>query len=479
MRARFVSLPDSHLVSTCFRVLSNICGDCAIKRFLQENNAIISERDFASSCAIVQNGAFMTFRKSTLGNGATLITDAMPGVRSATVGLWFNVGSRDERKDQAGLTHFMEHMMFKGTHTRTAFDISSEFDALGAELNAFTSKEYTCYYAHVVDEKLSNALEILADMVVNSQFSDETIEPERKVVVEEIARSEDQPDDVAFETFSSAIMRDHPLGLPILGTREHVMGYDHEKCSVFHREHYFSGNLTIAVAGNVDHEQLLEWCEGAFADMKQGEKHVRALEAPAKRDSLAVVKKDTEQAHILYGFPYISNSDDRAFIAGAFSSMLGGSMSSRLFQEVREKRGLVYTISTVQSRRQGAGSFAVYAGTRPENIEEVVEITRRELDKMARCGTDREELDKTIESLCGQMLLGLESTMTRMSRIGRPVTLDLPLLTPEQMVERYRAITCDDIADFAHEILTADPTIAIVSPHDENEIRAMIAPDAQ
>lgn len=414
------------------------------------------------------------YRKSVLENGVTVVSDAMPGVRSVTIGLWFNVGSRDERPDQAGLTHFMEHMMFKGTPTRTAFDISAQFDALGGDLNAFTGKEYTCYYGRVVDEKLPAALEILADMVLRSEFSDETIEPERKVVIEEIARTEDQPDDIVFDVFASALLPGHPLGLPVLGTRELVGGYQHGNCAEFHAQHYYSGNLTVAVAGNVDHDALVAQCEALFADMPRGDKAVRELTAPGERIPFASLSKDTEQAHLLYGMPYLAFDDDRRFTGAVLTSILGGSMSSRLFQEVREKLGLVYSIFAHTSLYQGAGAFAVYAGTRPENIAQVVDIIRVELDRIVQDGTDEAELSKVVESLCGTMLLGMESTSTRMARIGRGFTMGSQVLDPDEMVQRYRSVTCDDVQELARQLLTQPPTLAVVSPYAEDELREKV-----
>ena len=416
----------------------------------------------------------MTFRKTVLDNGVAVVTDSMTEVRSISIGLWYNVGSCDERPDQAGLTHFMEHMMFKGTPSRTAFDISSQCDAIGADLNAFTSKEYTCYYARAVDEKLPVVLDILSDMVLNSEFSDETIEPEREVVIEEIARAEDQPDDIVFDLFYQAVLPDHPLGLPVLGTRDHVLGYQHANCIEFHEQHYHSGNLVVAVAGNVDHDSLVEMCSEKFSHMRFGTRSVRSRKMPSQRHPLIVQQKETEQAHIVYGMPYMSFDDERRFAGAVMSSMLGGSMSSRLFQEVREKNGLVYTIMTQPSLHQGLGTFAVYAGTRPENIERVVSITKKELRKMADEGTCEDELSKTVESICGQLLLELESTSSRMVRIGRGETMGMPFMEPEQIVDRYRAVSCDDVQDIANAFLLQEPTVSVVSPYDEDTIRTLV-----
>lgn len=420
----------------------------------------------------------MFYDRTVLDNGVTVITDAMPDVRSVSLGLWFNVGSRDERPDQAGLTHFMEHMMFKGTPTRTAFDISSQFDALGAELNAFTSKEYTCYYARIVDEKLADALPILADMVLNSEFSQETIDPERKVVLEEISRTEDTPDDYIYDLFGDALLPTHPLGRPVLGTRELVGGYAHANCAEFHVQHYYSGNLTVAAAGNVDHEALVAQCEQLFASMATGRKSTRAAVDPGARRPFTAQKKDTEQAHVLYGMPWMGFDDERRFAGATMSSMLGGSMSSRLFQEVREKRGLVYAIYTSPSAYQGLGQFSVYAGTNPDNIEEVVAIVRDELAKMVDEGPD-DELARTTESLCGQLLLGLESTSTRMLRIGRVETMGGQHLSADELVARYRAITRDDVRSVAAEMLGAEPTIAVISPYEVDKVQELVAKEIQ
>lgn len=413
------------------------------------------------------------YRKSELENGVTVVSDAMPGVRSVTIGLWFNVGSRDERADQAGLTHFMEHMMFKGTPSRTAFDISAQFDALGAELNAFTAKEYTCYYARAVDDKLPQALDILADMVIRSRFSEDTIEPEREVVIEEIARAEDQPDDVVFDLFASALLPNHPLGLPVLGTRQSVSGFHHANCAEFHAQHYYSGNLTVAVAGNVDHDSLVQQCERLFSSMPRGEKSRRDLQPAGQRLRFASLKKETEQAHLLYGMPFLSFDDERRFTGAVLSSILGGSMSSRLFQEVREKLGLVYSIFTHTSLYQGTGAFAIYAGTRPDNIERVVDIVRVELDKMVQDGVGPEELSKAVESLCGTLLLGMESTSGRMSRIGRAITMGVDALDPDQIVERFHSVSSDDVRNLAQQVLTQEPTVAVVSPFESERVREM------
>ncbi len=417
----------------------------------------------------------MPYQKTILDNGVTVISDSMPDVRSVALGLWFNVGSRDERTDQAGLTHFMEHMMFKGTPTRNAFEISQHFDALGAELNAFTSREYTCYYTRLVDEKLPQAFPVLADMVVNSQFSDETITPERKVVLEEIARTSDTPDDYIYDLYASALMPTHPLGRPVLGTKELVSGYHHENCIEFHNQHYYSGNLVVAAAGNVDHEQLVELSRTYLSEMPQGTKAQRSSFSEEHRSDFAAEKHDTEQAHVLYGVPWMPFDDERRYAGNALNAILGGSMSSRLFQEVREKRGLVYAIYSMIAAFQGTGFFGVYAGTRPENIKEVVGIIRSELTKISDHAPSIDELNRIEESLCGQLLLGQESTNTRMIRLGRRETIGSEQLSVDDIVERYRSLSPKDIQNVAQAFLEQEPTIAVISPYEVDRVKEAVS----
>lgn len=416
----------------------------------------------------------MTYKKTVLDNGITVVTDVMTGVRSITVGLWFDVGSRDETESQAGLSHFMEHMLFKGTSSRSAFDISSEFDAIGAEANAFTSREYTCFYARCVDEDLQTVLEILSDMVMRSTFADENIETEREVVLEEIARADDTPDDVAFEQFTKSALLDHPLGLPVLGSKDRVSAFTQSDCLKFHAEKYVGSNLTVAASGNVDHDILVQLCEKMLGSMPAGKSISRNLITRSSRKYLAVCKKEIEQAHVLVGMPFISVNDPRRFAASVMSNILGGTMSSRLFQEIRENLGLAYSVFTNPNSYLELGTFAVYAGTRPENIGRVVSIIRAELDKMANDGPTVDELKKTVDGTCGQLLLGLESTSSRMARIGRATVQNTDLLTPEEVVERYRSLTCEDVLAIAQETLKQRPTISVVSPYDENSIEEIL-----
>ena len=416
----------------------------------------------------------MSISKTTLSNGLTVITYAMPSVRSISLGLWFNVGSRDESTNQAGLTHFMEHMMFKGTSTKGPLDISMHFDKLGAEFNAFTSKEYTCYYARFVDDKLEDALSMLAEMVIDSTFSNDAIQTEREVVIEEIARSEDTPDDYVFELYNSSTFHGHKLGLPVLGTRERVGSYTHDDCQNFHDAFYHTGNLVIAAAGNLDHDALVDMVNRHFSSMNEGTKNTRTLSVPSFTSGLHCAQRETEQAHLLYGFPWYGVGDKRRYAGSVLTTLLGGSMSSRLFQEIREKRGLAYSVYATQGCYQGAGQWCVYAGTRKDNIGEVLQLIEAELDTLRTTPIGSEELQRTIDYMCGQLLLGLETTNSHMARLGKREVLGLEQISPEEQVEGYRSVTAVQICDLANELLSGKSGIALVSSCSEDELKTMI-----
>lgn len=417
----------------------------------------------------------MSVSKTTLSNGMTIVSYAMPQVRSISLGLWFNVGSRDERSDQAGLTHFMEHMMFKGTSTKGPLEISMHFDKLGAEFNAFTSKEYTCYYARFVDDKLEDALSVLAEMVIDSKFKQDAINTEREVVIEEIARSEDTPDDYVFELYNSSTFPTHSLGLPVLGTRERVGSYTHDDCCSFHNEHYHAGNLVLAAAGNLDHDHLVSLAETVFASIKPGSRVTRILEVPKFKSGLYCAQRETEQAHLIYGFPWYGVGDERRYAGSVLTTLLGGSMSSRLFQEVREKRGLAYSIYATQATYQGTGQWCVYAGARLANTGEVVQVIQHEIETLTTTAVPQDELERTIDFICGQLLLGLETTNSHMGRLGKREVLGLEQISPEQQVESYRSVTPEQVLQVAQEFLTCSPGIAVVSSSDEQEIELLLS----
>lgn len=417
----------------------------------------------------------MSFSKTVLSNGLTVLSYPMPSVRSISLGLWFRVGSRDENTQQAGLTHFMEHMMFKGTSTKGPLEISMHFDKLGAEFNAFTSKEYTCYYARFVDDKLKDALSMLAEMVIDSTFSDEAIQTEREVVIEEIARSEDTPDDYVFELYNSSTFSGHSLGLPVLGTRARVGSYTHDDCQEFHDRYYHTGNLVVAAAGNLDHDALVALVEQYFSPLKQGKTLIRETPQPLFSSGMYSAQRDTEQAHLLYGFPWygVGEGDPRRYAGSVLTTLLGGSMSSRLFQEIREKRGLAYSVYATQACYQNAGQWCIYAGTRKDNIAEVIKLIEAELDGIVRKAVNEEELTRTRDFICGQLLLGLETTNSHMARLGKREVLGLEQVSPEEQVEGYRKVTSKQIQELAEEIFSQKPGIALVSSCSDNDLETL------
>lgn len=364
--------------------------------------------------------------------------------------------------------------MFKGTSQHGPLDISMHFDKLGAEFNAFTSKEYTCYYARFVDDKLEDAISMLSEMVIDSVFSQDAIDTEREVVLEEIARSEDNPDDYVFDLYSTKTFEGHALGLPVLGNRERVASYEHDDCRAFHEEHYHAGNLVLAAAGNVDHDALVELALHYFASMKPGKRAERTITVPEFHSGLYCSTRETEQAQILFGFPWFGVGDKNRYIGSVLTTILGGSMSSRLFQEIREKRGLVYSVYATQASYQGAGQWCVYAGTRPDNVKEVVSLIKSELDILVNQLVSEEELSRTIDFLCGQLLLGLETTNSHMARLGKREVLGVEQASPEEQVKGYRSVTAEQVRCLAQKVFVRRPALAIVSSRSFDDLESIL-----
>lgn len=416
----------------------------------------------------------MFYEKTVLDNGITVITEHMEGVRSAALGFWVRVGARDEVIAEGGMSHFMEHMLFKGTTTRSALDISTAFDALGAEFNAFTSREYTCFYARLIDERLKLGFEILADMLVNSTFAHKDIIPEREVVLEEIARSQDAPEDYVYDVFSAAMFPQSALGRPVLGTPGTVSSFDTDDMHRYHDAHYTTGNITVVACGSVEHAAIVELAQRFLSGLPVGPRLERAAVEPQERPQLSCAKKDSEQANIVLGMPTIVNNDPRRFVYSLLDIIIGGGMSSRLFQEIREKRGLVYSVYASSQLYEGAGIFEMYAGTRPENIAEVVKVANEQFALAARDGVTDEELARAKELAAGSFVLGTESTRTRMSRLGRLAVLDLPIDSIDEIIEKYRVVTLDEVNEAARELFSQEMTLAVVSPYKQEKVERML-----
>jgi predicted Zn-dependent peptidase len=417
----------------------------------------------------------MFYRKTVLDNGITVISEPMDSVRSITLGIWFAVGSRDESAPEAGMSHFMEHMMFKGTPSRSARSISEEFDRIGAELNAFTSKEYTAYYSRFVDEHLNRAFEVLADMVVNSNLDDPSCLSEREVVIEEIARMEDSPDDQIHELFSNALWPAHPIGLPILGSRDTVGGFDNPQSVAFRSRHYLTGNAVVAAAGNVDHDELVALAEAKLGGLSTGPRSTRPVAHAAGSSRLTVLPKETEQAHICFGVATMNAHHPDRFALSLLDGVLGGGMASRLFQEIREKRGLAYAVYSYSALYQDTGEFAVYAGTRPSNAEEVVGLIRDELDRVASEGVTPDELDRVRQAATGHLVLGMESTRNRMQRLGKNEVTGGEILSADEIMERFNAVTMDDIRRVSAEVLSAEKALAVIGPFTAEKLEHLVS----
>jgi predicted Zn-dependent peptidase len=403
----------------------------------------------------------------------TVITEEMDTVRSVALGIWCAVGSRDESPAEAGMSHFMEHMMFKGTPTRSAAEISEAFDRLGAELNAFTSKEYTCYYARLLDQHVGSAIEILCDMVVNASLAQEACLSEREVVLEEISRYEDAPDDQVHELFASTLMPSHPLGLPVIGRKETVGGFDHASATGFHDRHYKTGNVVVAAAGALKHDEVVAMVRERLT-LADGPRSTRQHAVPVTEPRLKVQSKETEQAHICFGVAGLPARDEDRFKVAILDGVLGGGMSSRLFQEIREKRGLAYAVYSYHAQYQDAGEYVVYAGTRPDNAAEVIRLIREEIDKLVQSGITAEELDRVRESIKGQTILGLESTRARMTRLGKSEVTQGDLLSLDELVERIDSVTTGDVQAIAQRIFNGNHALAIIAPFGEDAVAHLL-----
>jgi predicted Zn-dependent peptidase len=390
-------------------------------------------------------------QKSILSNGVRVLTESMPQMVSTTIGIWVENGSRYEVGAQNGVSHFIEHVLFKGTSTRTAAQIAESIDAVGGVLNAFTGKEYTCYYAKVLGEDLRMTTALLADIFLDSTFAPAEIDRERQVVLQEISQAEDTPDDFIHDLFNLHFWQGHPLALPIFGSVETVNGIDREMLVSFMADRYRADRTFIAAAGALDHDELVKQCEHLFGSI-EGDGASAPITPPQERLIVLNHLKKLEQAHLCIGGPGVSQADRLRYAAYVLNTALGGGMSSRLFQEVREKRGRVYSIYSFMSSFIDCGYFGIYAGTSPEWVDEVVEVTLKEVAKIVREGLAPDELARAKSQLKGNMLLGMESTDSRMNRLarneiyfGRDIPLDeiargIEQVGNEQVVEL--AATC-------------------------------------
>jgi predicted Zn-dependent peptidase len=414
----------------------------------------------------------MDYQLTTLPNGLRVITENMPTLRSVAVGCWVDTGSRDETEIEAGASHFLEHLLFKGSDAWPARRISETFDGIGARHNAFTSKEYTCFWTRTRDEDLATGVEILAEMLQRPAFRQEEIDSERNVVLEEINMNEDDPTDVAHEEFITAAWAGHPLAPPILGTRESISSMSRETVSEYWARRYSPRSTVVSIAGNLP-DNLLDLVAENFGAW-EGPATTREAVTPVVTATARVHTKDTEQAHILYGSPSIVRDDDRRFALTLADHVLGGGMSSRLFREIRETRGLAYAVHSFQMSFLDAGASVVYVGTMPSQVDEVLSIVRDEANKVMDEGITDGELERAKGHVKGALALGLEDANSRMSRMGRTEVVGMEHISVDDTVERISAVTNEDIMAVAKVAYDGPSLIGAVGPFGEDELKEYI-----
>ncbi|MBI1378764.1 MAG: insulinase family protein [Frankiales bacterium] len=419
---------------------------------------------------LVEDGARV--RRTVLPGGLRVVTESLPGVRSAAFGIWVGVGSRDESPAQAGAAHYLEHLLFKGTERRSALDISAAIDAVGGEMNAFTSKEYTCFYARVLDVDLPLAVDVVSDLVTSALLRPSDVDSERDVILEEIAMRDDDPGDLVHEEFADAMFGKTPLGRPILGTVETIESITPRAIRTFYQRRYRPENMVVSAAGNVDHTTVVRLVRRAFGDagLLEGDA-VPALPRAGEfrtrgAGDVRVLTKTTEQANVVLGVPGLARDDERRFALSVLNSALGGGMSSRLFQEIREKRGLAYSVFSFASHYADTGQFGVYAGCMPKKVDDVLAVCRDELVKVAAHGLTVEELERGKGQMRGGLVLGLEDTGSRMSRIGKAELLTGELWSTADVLAAIDDVTVDDVKDVAGSLLEVTPTLAVIGPFD-------------
>ena len=391
-------------------------------------------------------------------------------VRSAAVGIWVNVGSRDEAPATAGASHFLEHLLFKGTTSRTALDISSSIESVGGEMNAFTSKEYTCFYARVIDTDLPMAIEVVSDLITSSIVTALDVDAERKVVLEEIAMRDDDPSDLVHDLFSDTYYGDTQIGRPILGTVDSIKGMSRNTVFNYYKKKYLPQDLVVAVAGNIKHKRVVAMVEQALSR----DNFLDVMAAPVirpnipikntKQQSVGLLYKKSEQAHMFYGMEGVARADDRRFAMGVLSAALGGGMSSRLFQEIREKRGLAYSVYAYAQQFAGSGVLGFYAGCNPTKAIEVVEIIRSVLSDVADNGMTHEEIERAKGAVRGSLVLSQEDTGSRMSRIGKNEIVYGQVMDFDDILKAISRVSAQDIHEIASEFLVKTPTLALVGP---------------
>jgi predicted Zn-dependent peptidase len=408
-------------------------------------------------------------------SGQRVITERLTHVRSVALGYWIGAGSRDERDDRAGVSHFLEHLLFKGTDGYTAQEIAEIFDGLGGELNASTSREHTVVYARVADHHLDTAIEVMSDMVFAPTFAE--LDSEREVVVEEIAMYEDQPQELVHDLIAEAVFGDHPLGRPVIGTADVISTVSRRAISAYHRSMYVPSNVVVAAAGNLNHNDLVGLLEQAEQKVRESPARGRRVRPPlvkAPPPSVRFARKDTEQYHVCVAAPGIARSDRRRFAASLLDAVLGGSASSRLFQEIREKRGLAYAVYSFASQYTDTGQIGLYVGTREENLDDCLKIAAEQIEDVAAGNLRPNELERAKENLKGRILLSMESTSNRMSRLGKSLITDTEILSLDRIMAEIDAVEPEGLAELAELLLSPERLSAAgIGPDEERFLAAV------
>lgn len=405
-------------------------------------------------------------RTSSLDGGLTVVTERMTDVRSVTIGFWVGTGSVDEAPGQSGASHFLEHLLFKGTPTRTARSIAESIDSVGGDFNAFTTKEYTTFYIRLLAADLDMGLDLMSDIIWSPAFRPAEFESERQVILEEVLMHADEPADLVHDLLAQALYPDHPLGREVLGSHETVSSMTVEEVASFHREHYRPGNIVVAAAGLLEHERVVDGLARRLGDRQGGGAPARNAPEQARRPS-ATLMRPTEQAHIAIAVPAPERHDEDRHAMSIVDHVLGGGMSSRLFQSIREERGLAYSVYSYRLAFDGAGALAVYAGTAPSTSGEVRDLIHQEIDHMASEGITQAELDAARGHVRGAMALGLEDSGARMSRIGHSQLVHGRVLTLDEVEARLAALTVDHVNDVGSRWLSRPSTTAVVGPTEE------------
>jgi predicted Zn-dependent peptidase len=399
-------------------------------------------------------------RSTKLPNGIMVLTEHMPGLRSVTAGIWVRRGSRHETPEQNGICHFIEHSVFKGTQRRTARDIAVESDRLGGNLDAFTTHEMTGFAVKVADRSLPEAFDLLADLLAHPRFEQTDLDREQNVILEEMKMVEDTPDELLGELFNAAYFPDHPLGRPIEGTRETISTFDHHTISAFHRSAFVPSNLVVAAAGNVGHDHLVELVERSFDSTKETERGSATSvtdKAPTPAAPILIEqKKELEQAHLVIASPWPDARDSERYAASLLASVVGGGTSSRLWQTIREERGLAYSVGAGGSTFSDVGVFTIYAGTSPEHVEEVVDLSLAEMRRVVAESIPEEELKLAKDQATSSILLGLESSSGRVSALARQEIIHGHRISPAEIIERLEAVTPDDMQRVARRYFTTE-----------------------